>query len=211
MRTLTSANPTTRIYWIPAAALLIASCSGTGMNLSSLTGPASAPPAYNADQLIGRYGLAAYQRDEDRTRTETEARQQCRQPYEIAKGPGGGVIMHLADQSTPQELQLKGLAGGKTFIGPEGEAGGQQDREVVSFDGRILVLRWVDTEVASRYGTAVYVRCEGTPTAKRKSTAKKTASKAPAKAKAKTVPQQKGPVFMAPPQDADDDPPPRNN
>mgnify|MGYP003393837737 CR=1 FL=1 len=203
MRTLTSANPSARTYWIPLAALLIASCSGTGTNwnMSSLTGPATAPPAYNADQLAGRYGLAAYQRDEDRTRTEAEARQQCRQPYEIAKGSSGGVIMHLADQSQPQELQLKGLAGGKTFIGPEGEAGGDQDREVVSFDGRILVLRWVSTEIASRYGTAVYVRCDGTPTAKKKSTLKKTAAaKSPAKAA-----QKNAPVFMAPP--ADDEPP----
>ena len=211
MRTLTSAtNPATRIYWIPAAALLIASCSGTSFNMNSLTGPASAPPAYNADQIVGRYGLAAYQRDEDRTRTEAEARQQCRQPYEISKGPGGGVIMHLADQSSPQELQLKGLAGGKTFIGPDGEAGGDQDREVVSFDGRVLVLRWVSAEIASRYGTAVYVRCDGTPTAKKKSPPKKVA-KAPT---AKTKTQQKGPVFMAPPDNEppeDDTPPPSNN
>lgn len=212
MRTLTSAtNLSARIYWIPAAALLIASCSGSGfnMNMPSLTGPAAAPPAYTASQIAGRYGLAAYQRDEDRTRTEAEARQQCRQPYEIAQGPGGGVIMHLADQSEPQELQLKGLAGGKTFIGPEGEAGGDQDREVVSFDGRVLVLRWVSTEIASRYGTAVYVRCDGTPVAKKKTTAKKTAAKTPSKAAPKAT-QQKGPVFMAPPP-TDDDPPPSSN
>jgi len=210
MRTLTSAtNPSARIYWIPAAALLIASCSGSGINMPSLTGPAAAPPAYTADQIAGRYGLAAYQRDEDRTRTETEARQQCRQPYEITRGPGGGVVMHLADQSEPQELQLKGLAGGKTFIGPEGEAGGDQDREVVSFDGRVLVLRWVSTEIASRYGTAVYVRCEGvTPGAKKKSTAKKISAKAPSKAAPKA--QKNAPVFMAPPQEQDDPPPSSN-
>ncbi len=206
MRTLTSAISPARFFWIPLAALLIASCSGTNFNMSSLTGPASAPPAYTADQLVGRYGLAAYQREEDRTRTETEARQQCRQPYEITRGPGGGVVMHLADQSQPQELQLKGLAGGKTFIGPEGDAGGDQDREVVSFDGRVLVLRWVSTEIASRYGTAVYVRCDGAPTAKKKAAPKKTAA-------TKTAPkaQQKGPVFMAPPPDDDDPPPPANN
>jgi hypothetical protein len=208
MRTLTGTTPTTRFYWVPLAALLIASCSGSGINMPSLTGPAAAPPAYNADQIAGRYGLAAFQRDQDRTRTETEARQQCRQPYVIAKGPGGGVIMHLADQSEPQELQLKGLAGGKTFIGPEGEAGGPQDREVVSFDGKVLVLRWVDTEVASRYGTAVYVRCETAPVAKKKSPPKKTAAKAASKAAPTT--EQKGPVFMAPPPDESDDKPPRN-
>lgn len=201
MRTLTSATKySPRIYWIPAAALLIASCSGSGvnMNMPSLTGPAAAPPAYTADQIAGRYGLAAYQRDEDRTRTETEARQQCRQPYEIARGPGGGVIMHLADQSEPEELQLKGLAGGKTFIGPVGEAGGDQDREVVSFDGRIMVLRWVSAEIASRYGTAVYVRCETLPA--KKTVRPKKATKQKTKA-AITEPRNDPttPVFMAPP------------
>jgi hypothetical protein len=34
-----------------------------------------------------------------------------------------------------------------------------QDREVVSFDGRVLITRWIDPEVAGRYGNALYVRC----------------------------------------------------
>jgi hypothetical protein len=58
-----------------------------------------------------------------------------------------------------QELQLKGSAGGKNYIGPPGDAGGPQDREIISFDGRTMVLRWIDQEVAGRYGTGVYVRC----------------------------------------------------
>ncbi|HET7849423.1 MAG TPA: hypothetical protein VFL51_10235, partial [Pseudolabrys sp.] len=70
----------------------------------------------------------------------------------------------------------KGGPGGKTYIGPEGEPGGVQDREVVSFDGRVLILRWMDPEVQSRYGTMVYVRCgpEGLkrPPARRKAKTK---------------------------------------
>ena len=199
MRILSGTNTRRFLLWLPAT-LLIAGCANMSMNPSTLLGPSSAPPAFPAEQLVGRWGLAAYQRDEDRTRTESEARQQCRQAYEIQRGPGGGVLMHLADQSEPQELQLKGLSGGKTFIGPEGEAGGPQDREVISFDGRILVLRWVDADVAARYGTSIYVKCEGRvpPVAKNKKKSTKTA------AKAKT----KGPVFMAPP--ADDEPEPNN-
>ena len=50
--------------------------------------------------------------------------------------------------------------------------GSIQDREVVIFDGRVLILRWMDPEVQGRYGTMVYVRCppEGAskPTAKAK-------------------------------------------
>jgi hypothetical protein len=30
---------------------------------------------------------------------------------------------------------------------------------VVAFDGRVLILKWVDPEVAGRYGTMLLVRC----------------------------------------------------
>jgi hypothetical protein len=33
------------------------------------------------------------------------------------------------------------------------------DREIVSFDGRVMLLRFTDPEIAGRYGTGVYVRC----------------------------------------------------
>ena len=118
------------------------------------------PPAFPAQDIVGRWGLAAYHRDEDRGRTEAAAANQCRQPYIIVLGTSGGVMMHLADQATPTELRLKGAPGGKTYIGPaEDPPGSQQDREVVLFDGRILILRWLDPEVQGRYGTMVYVRC----------------------------------------------------
>ena len=81
-------------------------------------------------------------------------------PMSSRSGPTGGVMMHLADQATPTELRLKGAPGGKTYIGPQGEPpGSTQDREVVTFDGRVLILRWMDPEVQGRYGTMVYVRC----------------------------------------------------
>ena len=67
--------------------------------------------------------------------------------------------MYLADSAELQELQLKGSQNGKNYVGPAGDAGGAQDREIVSFDGRTMVLRWMDSEVAGRYGTGVYVRC----------------------------------------------------
>lgn len=118
------------------------------------------PPAFPAQDLVGRWGLAAYHKIEDRPRIEAAAAQQCSNPYVITLGPGGGVMMHLADQATPSELRLKGAPGGKTYIGPaEDPPGGSQDRLVESFDGRILVLRWMDSEVQGRYGTMVYVRC----------------------------------------------------
>lgn len=118
--------------------------------------PASIP----AQDIVGRWGLASYHKDADRPRTEAAARSQCSHPYNIGRGTRGGVIMHLADQSQPTELMLKGGPGGKNFVGPFDEPGGaQQDREIVSFDGRVMLLRYVDPEVHGRYGIQVYVRC----------------------------------------------------
>ena len=70
----------------------------------------------------------------------------------IGAGQSGGVVMHLADQATPQELRLKGSPGGKNYIGPAGPAGGEQDREIVSFDGRVLITRFIDKDAGVRYG-----------------------------------------------------------
>ncbi len=118
------------------------------------------PPAFPPQDLVGSWGLAAYHKPEDRERTEKAAVNQCRQPYVITLGPTGGVMMHLADQATPSELRLKGAPGNKTYIGPAGDPpGSMQDREVEHFDGRVLILRWMDPEVQGRYGTMVYVRC----------------------------------------------------
>jgi hypothetical protein len=118
------------------------------------------PPSFQPQELIGRWGLAAYHRPDDRARTEAAARGQCKQPYVIGGGPSGGLVMHLADQKEPQELRLKGSRSGKNYIGPgDAPPGGAQDREVVSFDGRVLITRWMDPEIAGRYGNGVYVRC----------------------------------------------------
>jgi hypothetical protein len=126
-------------------------------------GPAAVPlmpPSFPAQNLVGRWGLTAYHVEADRERTITAAADQCRNPYVITMGPTGGVMMHLADQAKPEELRLKGAPGNKTFIGPQGDPpGSAQDREVVSFDGRLLILRWMDPEVQGRYGTMVYARC----------------------------------------------------
>jgi hypothetical protein len=169
------------------AALQLAGCASQQFSLggfgSSSPEPAPAPsgggPALPASipaqDLVGRWGLAAYHKDEDRARTEAAARGQCKQPYNIGRGPSGGVVMHLADQSQPQELMLKGGPDGKNYVGPPDEpAAGQRDREIVAFDGRVLVLRWMDQEIAGRYGTSVYVRC-GADAGPRPKAAKKAA------------------------------------
>jgi hypothetical protein len=150
-----------------ALAVFLGACSG--VSLPSFSSGPSAPPeppvapdmpaTIRADEVAGRWGLASYQNPNDRARTEAAARAQCKQPYVITVGPTGGVVMHLADQATPQELRLKGSPSGKNYIGPPGPVPGEQDREIVSFDGRVLVTRFVDKDAAVRYGNMVYVRC----------------------------------------------------
>src|SRR6185437_14656505 len=99
----------------------------------------------------------------DRARTIKTASGLCRSPYVIAKGPGGGILMHLADQRQPSDVILKGSPDGRNYIGPATEpAGSPSDREIVSFDGRVLITRYVDPDAANRYGNMVYVRCGAT-------------------------------------------------
>ena len=118
------------------------------------------PATIRSSEIVGRWGYAAFHRAEDRTRTEAAARGQCRQAVVINQGPGGGVMMYLADQSELQELRLKGGPNNRNFIGPAGEpAGGPQDREIVSFDGRVMLLKFTNPEIDGRYGTGIYVRC----------------------------------------------------
>jgi hypothetical protein len=158
--------------------LCLAGCAGTGGGFGTTAeppppaAPASAPPAPNINpgDLVGRWGYAAYHKDSDRARTQAAAQGGCNNAYTIGRGPSGGVMMHLADARDPQELRLKLGSDGKTYLGPDGPAPDARDREVMTFDGRVLIMRWVDPEISGRYGTSIYVRCgaPGTAAAKRK-------------------------------------------
>ena len=100
--------------------LISAFVAGCGENPSPT--PAIVAPAVSPDQLVGKWGFAAYHKDEDRARTIKEASAQCNRPYVIAKGPTGGVMMNLADQKELSELFLKPGPNGQTYLGPAGAA-----------------------------------------------------------------------------------------
>jgi hypothetical protein len=148
--------------------IFLGGCETTGLNFGSSSqnvAPAEPgvapemPASIRPDEIVGRWGLASFHNPNDRARTEAAAKGQCKQPYVIGAGQNGGVVMHLADQATPQELRLKGSPSGKNYIGPAGPTPGEQDREIVSFDGRVLITRFIDKDAAVRYGNMVYVRC----------------------------------------------------
>jgi hypothetical protein len=146
---------------------LIPPLPGCAFNLSPFSSEApplvpavaAMPPSLRPDEIVGRWGLAAYHRDQDRVRTEVAARDQCAQPYVVDRSPSGNVFMLGHDNPQPQEMILKGSVEGKTYIGPGPSPAGADDREVVRFDGQVLTLKWVDPEIAGRYGIMVLVRC----------------------------------------------------
>src|ERR1700750_3410062 len=95
-----------------ALAVLLGGCETTSFNFGAKENvppePGVAPemPAtIRPDEIVGRWGLASFQNPNDRARTEKMAKDQCKQPYVITAGTSGGVVMHLADQATPQELR----------------------------------------------------------------------------------------------------------
>jgi hypothetical protein len=127
----------------------------------ALAGLLAAPAAFaqTADQLVGRWGLASYFREADAAKVRAAAAGQCGAPYAIARGPTGGVMLHRPDESRTSEHIIRSSLLGKSLIGPVGDLSGAKDREILSFDGRTLVLRWTEESVANRYGTMVFVRC----------------------------------------------------
>ena len=143
----------------------LAACE-TGSRGYETSAPPPAAPApvvagsIPAQDIVGRWGVAAYHKDADRPRTEAAARSQCSHPYNIGRGSRGGVMMYPADSNQMAEFMIQGGPGGKNYIGPFEEPGGvPADREIVSFDGRVMLLRSVDPEVHGRYGIQVMVRC----------------------------------------------------
>ena len=94
------------------------------------------------------------------------------------------------DNPAVQDMAIKGSYENKTYIGPGPTPAAGDDREVVSFDGRVLILKWVDPEIAGRYGNMVLVRCgaEGTTPA-RTARAKRPVVPSPAAADSPPPPQ----------------------
>lgn len=152
-----------RAFAAMAAAAALAALTGCAsdervMGLPSVR--ATPPPKMTLDQLVGRWGVGAYHKDTERARTITQARAACSNPYVIAKGSNGGVMMHVADSADLFELGLKVAPDGRTFVGPDGPPGDLWDREILAYEQDVVTTRFSDPEVVARYGTMVFVRCK---------------------------------------------------
>jgi hypothetical protein len=75
--------------------------------LMLLSGSAQAQSPRTED-LIGRWGVAAYWNDADAAKTTAQARSFCSQPYVISKGADGTARMFEAFEGKPQDVTIRG-------------------------------------------------------------------------------------------------------
>jgi hypothetical protein len=152
-----------RFAAIAAVAGALAACSTTNVptvpTQPAVVIPPGPPVAVDVATLPGKWGLASYRDEKDRARTEAEAKRACSNPYVIASGAQGGVLMHLPDQAQPTEVFVKVNAEGRSFIGPRGAPGMIQDRVVMYNQGGVLITDWLDPSARERYGTMLFVKC----------------------------------------------------
>ncbi len=139
-----------------AIAVMLAACAGSGVSPST-TPQQSYAATIKPEELVGRWGYAAYYSEKDRARIQQAAKAQCNRPVVISRGPGGGIVMPMVNQAG-QELTIKGGPDGKNYLGPPGNAGVEQDSEIVSFDGNVLITRTIASDETG-HANSVYVRC----------------------------------------------------
>jgi hypothetical protein len=146
-------------WWRVLGSMALAGAGGVlaACATSSVAPQPAASSSIRPEELVGRWGYAAYYDEKDRARIQAAAKAQCTRPVIISRGKNGGIVMPMVNQSGA-ELAIKGGPGGKNYIGPPGDAGGQQDSEIVSFDGNVLITRTIAADETG-HANSVYVRC----------------------------------------------------
>jgi hypothetical protein len=124
--------------------------AATLLALAALPAAAQSP---RTEDLVGRWGVAAYWKAEDAAKIQTAARSACAQPYTITRGPNGGVMMFESFEGRPREMQVRG----SQIVAIGGE--GRQTKDITSWNGSMLVFNYVDDEAKRKYGNMVFVRC----------------------------------------------------
>jgi hypothetical protein len=105
------------------------------------------------EDLVGRWGVAAYWNAADAAKIQGAARSACSQPYVITRGPGGGVMMFESFEGRPREMQVRG----NQIVASSGDA--RQTKDITSWNGSMLVFNYVDEEAKRKYGNMVFVKC----------------------------------------------------
>jgi hypothetical protein len=120
--------------------------------------PGAAQSALKTEDLVGRWGVAAYWNESDATKVTAQAKGFCSQPYIISKGRNGGAIMFEAFEGKPKEVVVQS----SQIVAVGGSSGGaarNTTKVIQSWNGSTLVMNYADDEAKRRYGNMVFVRC----------------------------------------------------
>jgi hypothetical protein len=131
---------------------VVAAILAAGLGLTALPAAAQSP---RTEDLIGRWGVAAYWNAADAARTQAAARSACSAPYNITRGPGGGAMMFESFEGRPREMQVRG----GQIVATSGES--RQTKDITAWTGSMLVFNYVDDEAKRKYGNMVFIRCGG--------------------------------------------------
>ena len=109
--------------------------------------------ALRTEDLIGRWGVAAYWSDSDAAKVTAQARGFCSQPYVITRGAEGSARMFEAFEGRPQDVVVQG----GQIVAASGSA--RATKAIQSWNGSVLVFNYFDDEPKRKYGNMVFVRC----------------------------------------------------
>lgn len=121
--------------------------------LAALVALPAAAQSPRTEDLVGRWGVAAYWRSEDAAKVQAAARSACAQPYNITRGASGGVMMFESFEGRPREMQVRG----GQIVAVSGES--RHTKDITSWTGSMLVFNYVDAEAKRKYGNMVFIRC----------------------------------------------------
>jgi hypothetical protein len=113
-----------------------------------------AQSAPKTEELVGRWGVAAYWNDADATKVTAQAKSFCNQPYIISKGANGGAMMFEPFDGKPKEIRIQS----GQIVAADG-SGSRTTKTITSWNGSTLVFNYVDEEAKRKYGNMVFVRC----------------------------------------------------
>lgn len=105
------------------------------------------------EDLIGRWGVAAYWNEADAARVTAQAKGYCSQPYVVSRGANGAARMFEAFEGRPQDVVVQG----GRIVAADGSP--KAAKTVQRWSGGTLVFNYEDEEPKRKYGNMVFVRC----------------------------------------------------
>ena len=132
----------------------MAFCLSFLFGIVDLTQGTVAQSSLKTEDLVGRWGVAAYWSEGDAAKITAQAKGFCSQPYVISKGKNGGAMMFEAFDGKAKEVIVQS----GQIVALEGSAR-NTTKVIQSWNGSTLVVNYTDEEARRKYGNMVFVRC----------------------------------------------------